>query len=98
MKRFFITALIVVSLAGCSTTSVGLKYSPPATLTRASSSAQPVIVGNFLDQRDVPANWLGAIRGGFGNPLKYLESDRPVAEIVKIAFIDGLQARGITID
>jgi len=67
-------------------------------LTRASSSAQPVIVGNFLDQRDVPANWLGAIRGGFGNPLKYLESDRPVAEIVKIAFIDGLQARGITID
>jgi len=55
-------------------------------------------VGTFVDARGEPANWLGAIRGGFGNPLKNLESDRPVADIVGAAFADGLRARGVTVD
>ncbi len=97
LKHIF-AALVIVSLTACGTTSVGLKYTPPPTLTKASPSAQSLMVGTFLDSRGQPANWLGAIRGGFGNPIKNLESDRPVAEIVKAAFSDGLRARGVTID
>jgi hypothetical protein len=41
---------------------------------------------------------LGAIRGGYGNPIKKLESERPVAELVKAAFSEGLRARGIPVD
>jgi uncharacterized lipoprotein YajG len=99
MKRLFIAVLMVVSLAACSSMhSGGLKYSSPATLSKASPSTQTVTVGTFLDQRSEPANWLGAIRGRVGQPLKNLESDRPVAELVKIAFTDGMRARGIAID
>jgi uncharacterized lipoprotein YajG len=56
------------------------------------------MVGSFTDQRGEPANWLGAIRGGFGNPLKNLESDRPVSALVQAAFADGLRARGVKTD
>lgn len=99
MNRLFIVLLMVVSLAACSSTYSGsLKYLSPATLSKASSSAQNVTVGTFLDQRSVPPNWLGAIRGRVGQPLKNLESDRPIAELVKIAFTDGMRARGIAID
>jgi len=71
---------------------------PSATPNKAAASARPVNVGTFVDARGEPANWLGAIRGGFGNPLKNLESDRPVADIVGAAFADGLRARGVTVD
>lgn len=94
--------LLAVALAGmlaaCGTTSVGLKYSADATVAKASPTAPPLIVGNFSDDRGKPANYLGAIRGGFGNPLKTLESDRPVGELVNTAFADGLRARGATVD
>jgi uncharacterized lipoprotein YajG len=99
MNKLFIVVLMVVSLAACSSTYSGsLKYFSPTTLSKASPSAQNVTVGTFLDQRSVPPNWLGAIRGRVGQPLKNLESDRPVAELVKIAFTDGMRARGIAID
>lgn len=89
--------LAAALLAGCGTTSVGLKYAAPGQLTRA-AAVVPLGVGAFADQRGEPATWLGAIRGGFGNPLKNLESDRPVAELVATAFADGLRARGFGVD
>jgi uncharacterized lipoprotein YajG len=93
------TALLCcIVLGACGTTSVGLKYAPPATVSKAASSAKPVLVGTFTDSRGEPANWLGAIRGGFGNPLKNLESDKPVSEIVGAAFVDALRARGVVVD
>lgn len=50
------------------------------------------------DNRKHGANWLGAIRGGYGNPLKTLETDGPVKDTVKLAFVQGLKARGLTGD
>jgi hypothetical protein len=77
------------------TTSVGLKYSAPATVTKANTPPAPIAVGTFVDQRGEPATWIGAIRGGYGNPLKHLETNQPVSVLVQMAFADGLRARGV---
>ncbi len=97
MLKIAIALITIASLAGCGTTAVGLKYQAPAGLSRAAASAPATLVGSFDDKRGEPATWLGAIRGGFGNPLKNLESDRPVAEVVQAAFADGLKARGVPV-
>lgn len=96
LKHIF-AALIIFSLNAC-TTIVSLKYIPPPTLTKMSPSAYSLAVGTFLDSRNESSNWLGNIRGGWGNPLKELKSDRSVVEMVKAAFEDGLRARGIIIN
>jgi hypothetical protein len=57
------------------------------------ASAGPVVVGTFVDERGEPANWLGAIRGGFGNPLKVLETPEPVARMVQSSFEEAVRAR-----
>ena len=90
-------ALALSLLAACSTTNVGLKYAPQAAVKKVANAAPSVTIGDFLDQREDASNWLGAIRGGYGNPLKNLEADRPVAEMVKAAFSEALRARGINI-
>lgn len=96
MKGIVVAAATLVLLAGCGTTAVGLKYAPPAAVQRV-ATAVTVQVGSFADQRGEPPTWLGAIRGGFGNPLKNLESERPVVELVGEAFADALKARGNTV-
>jgi uncharacterized lipoprotein YajG len=98
LLKHIVVATIVSALFGCGTTSVGLKYSAGTTIAKVSPTAPPLTVGTFVDQRGEPSNWLGAIRGGFGNPLKILDSDRPVAELVSVAFSDGLRARGVSIE
>jgi uncharacterized lipoprotein YajG len=98
MFKIVAVAVVLTALAGCGTTNVNLKYSPSTPFMKVPPTATPVNVGSFLDQRGEPPTWLGAIRGGFGNPLKVLESDRPVAELVKDAFTEGLRARGVPTD
>lgn len=98
MTRILLAALLAGALSACGTTSGGLGYAPPAQLNRASAGAQPVAVARFSDGRDEKTNWLGVIRGGFGNHLKTLESDRPPVELVQTAFADGLRARGVRAD
>lgn len=97
MKKLFplLTALV---LAACGTTNGNLKYIASAERpSLASRSTQTVIVGNFDDQRDGDKKWLGVIRGGFGNHLKTLEAERPVNEIVRDAFADGLRIRNVAL-
>jgi uncharacterized lipoprotein YajG len=90
----FIGATLLLLMSGCSTNSVKLNYKPPATVA-AAKQPKPVTVGAFADQRGETPTWFGAIRGGYGNPLKKLEADPSVAENVKSAFSAGLKARGI---
>lgn len=92
--RLVLSLCSLVILAACSTTPVDLYYhSPP---TAAAADAHPVVaVGSFTDQRKHDPNWLGAIRGGYGNPLKTLQTPVPVSEVARKAFIDGLSARGL---
>ena len=76
-------ALFSVVLAGafslaCSTSTVTLAYRPAvAPATRSAVPATQVSVGDFTDNRKEPLRWIGAIRGGYGNPLKVLETTKP---------------------
>lgn len=99
MLRKSRSALLLVALAAllsaaCSTNSVGLSYVPSSPPQAVPGAKARVSVGDFTDDRGEPARWLGAIRGGFGNPVKTLESADPVSEVVEEAFRQALIARG----
>ena len=81
-------------LTGCVTRDVGLKYTTTTAAAAASPTAPAVSAGSFIDQRGEPPTWLGAIRGGYGNPVKTLDATPSVSSVVQTAFADGLQARG----
>lgn len=96
MHRFHLVVASVVctALVGCGTTRAPLTYQPPTTVQKSTTGGQ-VTMGSFVDSRgEVDPTWAGAIRGGFGNSLKVLALDKPVADVVKAAFADGLKARG----
>lgn len=82
------------AVAGCTTSQVELPYAGKG-MSGTSPQQAVVNVGVFTDQRKHAANWLGAIRGGYGNPLKTLETPIPVSQVVRNAFVDGLAARGL---
>lgn len=88
--------LLSAGIAGCSTHTVDLAYDPakagPALSRAAAPSATIVAV---TDERKNPPNELGAIRGGFGNALKTLESPVPVKDVVATAFTSGMKARNL---
>jgi hypothetical protein len=97
MLRSLAALTTILAIAGCGTSSVGLKYAPATPPVKVAASTTPVAMGTFTDLRGEPPTWLGAIRGGFGNPLKNLESDKPAAVYVQSAFADGLRARGVDV-
>jgi hypothetical protein len=86
--------LLAILLAGCGSTAASLTYTPTETVQ---PQAAPMVgTVTVVDQRgESDPNYVGVIRGGFGNPLKTLTSDRPVRDEVASAFIAGLQARGL---
>jgi uncharacterized lipoprotein YajG len=88
------SAVLLLLIGGCSTNNVSLDYKPSTKIVLI-AQAKTVTLGPFVDQRGETATWFGAIRGGYGNPLKKLEADPSVAELVKNAFREGLKARGI---
>ncbi len=82
-------------LCGCSTTQVRMDHEPYV----GETFHNPIIsIGQFSDHREHGANWLGAIRGGFGNPLKTLETPEPVKYVVRDAFENALKQRGLYSD
>ena len=91
--RIFLFSLVAVWLSGCSTVTVPVTYTAPANVTQANL---PVVsVGVFSDQRNEAPTYIGAIRGGFGNPLKTINTSEPVADLVAHAFARGMAARGL---
>lgn len=92
----FLTFAALLCCSGCVTDTVSLGYKPASAVNPAGTvSPAHVAVGDFTDNRHEPVRWIGAIRGGYGNPLKKLETDKPVSEIVKDAFRQSLLARGL---
>jgi hypothetical protein len=84
----------LLTISACSTTRVSLPYQAGATPIAA--VAKPLVsVGAFSDQRGTDPHWLGAIRGGFGNPLKTLELENTASEMMKEAFSQALTSRGL---
>jgi len=96
MANRVVILLAVLFLSACtSTNSVNLAYKSSATAVPKTQDAPTITVGNFVDERGETATWFGAIRGGYGNPLKKLEAAPSVSAAVQSAFKDGLQARGL---
>ena len=85
--------LLLAGLAACSTTA-NLTYAPTTGIvaSRAPRVAS-VTVTDMRDEHD--PHYIGAIRGGLGNPLKTLTSTQPVKDEVTAAFTAALQARGL---
>jgi hypothetical protein len=96
MKILRIACLLAVLsiLFGCSTTVVTLRYEP-TTPVKTELDAKPVAaIGTIKDGRkEEDPRWFGAIRGGYGNPLKKLVGDRPMNETVARSLSDALKER-----
>ena len=88
------TGALALLVGACVSSEVDVGYKAPA--VRPDAAANPVVaVGRFGDTRKFESTYLGAIRGGFGNPLKKLFTPVPVSEVVAQSFRDGLTARGL---
>lgn len=96
MRRFLLLSMLGLGLTACGTTQMSMPYSPTA---QPVSVGRPVVaLGTVTDRREdgrEDPNWIGTVRGGFGNPLKRLEAPVPVSEVVRQAFSDALAARGM---
>ena len=95
MKYFSRSLLVVLVLAlsACSSHQMAVKYQPSTSMA-STDIAGPVQVGNVTDSRGEDPTWLATVRGGYGNPLKKLYTDKAVTEVVADAFEDALSARG----
>lgn len=96
LVRVFIVCGMTLALSACSTTPVDLRYAP----TEQSNISRPqhrsiLEISSVTDYRSQPSNYIGAIRGGFGNRLNTLESPITVKELVQRGFADALRARGL---
>jgi uncharacterized lipoprotein YajG len=94
MLRPLMVVVLIVILAGCVSRQVALTYAPSSASLAAGEQSAVVGVKTVIDERSNGPRWLGAIRGGYGNPLKTLETDEPVKDVVATAFADALAARG----
>ena len=92
MRR--LALLLLLSIAACSTTAVTLPYAPTAAVQPAARATVTAV--NVTDAREERnPTWIGAIRGGFGQPIKNVTTARPVKDEVETAFRDALAARGL---
>lgn len=92
-KTSFAVLVAAMTLSGCWTTHLTLKYQAPPNVTAAPAGTPTLMVGTFVDLRGYKPNWIGRIRGTFGNSLEKLVVDESVATLVQTQFRDGLLAR-----
>ena len=91
-----VAATVVLVVTGClSTHTVPLRYESAREMVATTTVSGTVAVGSFRDDRGTDANWLGAIRAVYGNPLKKLRTEQPTREIVEEAFREALRVRGL---
>lgn len=89
--------LMILALAGllgaCSNTVASLTYTP----THAVAIEAAPVIGSVTshDQRQEAPARLATIMGGFGNPLKTLDTATPVKDEVAHVFAEGLERRGL---
>jgi hypothetical protein len=81
-------------LCGCSTTTATLRYEPIDPV-KIEPDARPIaVVGTITDLRNEgDPRWFGAIRGGYGNPLKRLQGEVPMNQVVARSLSDALKDR-----
>lgn len=90
--RLLLICLCLLGVGGCSA-SGSLGYLVPPTVEQGPlASVSGVTV---VDKRDEKPNRVATIRGGYGNPLKVLDTTTPVATEVAAVFTRALQTRGM---
>ncbi len=89
-----VIVILALLAAGCSTTASDLPYSPAiAPIVQGSRSVSSVTVTDAREEKD--PTYIGAIRGGLGNPIKTLTTSRPVPAEVQTAFETALRSRDL---
>jgi hypothetical protein len=89
--------LLILLLSACGTTQYAMPYAPSGPVTPNQPPgpiAHVAAVQNLRGTGGEDPVWIGTIRGGYGNPLKTLEADRPLDQVARRAFDDALAARG----
>jgi uncharacterized lipoprotein YajG len=82
-----------LALGACSNTVSSLSYSTTGTVQAAASPTVGAVAAT--DRRKEEPRRLATIMGGFGNPLKTLDTAKPVKDEVADAVAQGLHARGL---
>jgi YajG family uncharacterized lipoprotein/putative oligomerization/nucleic acid binding protein len=96
MKSPLLSIFVLLSICGCSTHMTKIEYEGTG---NSSASNQPTINSVIVtDQRGTESNWLGAIRGGYGNVLKTLKTEESTDIMVDKIFTDALSISGILYD
>ena len=90
--KFLITLVGLFLLTGCSSHMLDLRYEETAQIN-SSSDLPMMAVGGVTDSRGTASNWLGAIRGGYGNPLKKIYSTEPTSKAVAGSLEEALRRR-----
>ena len=85
--------VLLLATAACSNTVSSLSYTPPPSVLAV--PAPRVATVESVDTRKEAPNRLATIMGGFGNPLKTLDTAKPVKDEVADAFLAGLRARNM---
>lgn len=100
MKTFskLFALMILLFLCACSNVTKRIAYEG-SQLHGVNSAATPeckkIFVKSVKDSRSTDDNTkYGTVRGGFGNPLKHLYSDIPIADNIKEMLEDALKYRG----
>lgn len=90
--RHLATVLLLLAVSACSTPG-SLSYRPAGAVVPGPPRSVSAVA--VVDHRDEKPNRVATIRGGYGNPLKVLDTTTPVAEEVRKVFTDALQARAM---
>jgi uncharacterized lipoprotein YajG len=94
ITKIVVVLLMGLLLTGCSTHMMPISYAPTYSIDDSGYEDKAITVGVVQDSRGTASNWLGAIRGGYGNVLKSLYTERDTNAVVKETLEAALKARG----
>jgi len=92
MRRLVLLAFSLM-LAACSNTQTPLYYTPTVAIVAVPTATVGAVT--VTDQRQEAPTRLATIMGGFGNPIKTLDTSKPVKDEVADIFTEGLRRRGM---
>lgn len=96
MRSFALASLATICLAMAACTTDGTLTYAPTSAAVISVAPIPVIASvTSLDQRKESPKRLATIMGGYGNPLKILDTTSPVSDEVAKVFAQALEQRGL---
>lgn len=91
--RIFSSVALLGATACTTNTVASLTYDPPPAIQMAAVPKFAAVLS--IDRRKEAPNRIATIMGGYGNPLKTLDTAKPVKDEVADAFVKGLRARGL---